>query len=127
MNRNLLVLIGIVVVLVVVGVGIYAKNVKDTSTTTTSKTQQQTPQTNSIPLTGSVTIKDCVADPELLGIKVGETLTVKNADNKAHILVFEKKVTLPANGSVKIVIATKESIIQYTCDDKPAGTLAIAD
>ena len=127
MNRNLLVLIGIVVVLVVVGVGIYAINVKDTITTSTSKPQQPTPKTNTIPLTGSVTITDCIADHQLLGIKVGETLTVKNADNIAHTLVVEKKVTLPANGTVEIVIVTKETIIQYTCDDKPAGTLAIAD
>ena len=125
MNRNLLIGIVILIVLVVVAIGLYANNVINTPTT--SKPQQKAVEVPPIPLSTAVTIKDCVADPKLLGIKVGETLIVKNADNQEHTLVVEKKITLPANGSVKIPITTEESIIEYTCDGKPSGTLAIAD
>lgn len=72
--------------------------------------------------TNSVTIgSECVSNPPIAAIAMGESMTFKNEDKKAHTLQISPDIilTIPAHksASIKIDFATGPGMYGYPCDE----------
>lgn len=70
-----------------------------------------------------ITIKDCAADPQILEIEAGQSVTFKNADSVDHTLFSQEiggEVKLAANASLTVTpkFPFKSFTTNYTCDQQ---------
>ncbi len=97
-------------------------------TVTTSGRQEAYPEAGS-----EISLTNCMADPSILKVEDGATVTFQNRDSQAHtILISGKEVALAPNGYATYLVQVPENVPanydytdNYLCDNQGSGALFI--